>query len=79
MQLRAKRAENFYPGGGDKSSVVIMDLWEHYGLICSTAEWSTTDPSVVLHSGALQNSKYLNMSTTDRYVVLQNGVLQIHL
>ena len=53
-----------------------MDLYELYRWICKTPEWSTTDPSVALHSGVLQNLKYLNMSTTDPSVALHSGVLQ---
>ena len=54
--------------------VFIMDLWEFYRSICSSLELSTTDPSVVLQSGALQKPKYLN---TLESVVLHSGVLQI--
>ena len=51
-----------------------MDLWELYRSICSSPEWSTTDPSVVLQSGALQNPKYLKMLES---VVLHSVALQI--
>ena len=53
-----------------------MDLQELFRWICRTPEWSTTDPSVTLHSGVLQNPKYLIMSTTDPSIALHSGVLQ---
>ena len=53
-----------------------MDLYELYRWNCRTPEWSTTDPSVALHSGVLQNLKYLTISTTDPSVGLHSGVLQ---
>ena len=49
---------------------------EFYRCICSTPEWSSTDASVALHSGTLQNPKYLNTSTTYPSVELHSGVLQ---
>ena len=52
-----------------------MDLQELYRWICIPPEWSTTDPSVALHSGVLQNPKYLNTSSTDPAVVLHSGDL----
>ena len=54
------------------TEVFIMDLWDRS--IRSAPEWSTTDPSVVFQSGALQIPKYLN---TFESVVLHSGVLHI--
>ena len=45
---------------------------EFYRCICITPEWSSTDASVALHSGVIQNPKYISMS---QFVLLQDGAV----